>query len=270
MAVELEAPAKLNLFLELLARRPDGYHELDSIFAAIDLRDTLTVEPAPRMSLTVEGLPAPEGPGNLAWRAAEALGIPARIHLRKRIPMGAGLGGGSSDAAAVLKALGAGLDRARLLEVARTLGADVPFFLTGGTARCRGVGDLVEPLPGGAGRSFLLAMPPLHVATAGVYAVAGPLLTGRRRSATVFARRYLAKARAGRAPYFNRLQGAAEGLEPRLRDIREKAERTFDKRFTMTGSGAGYFAEAPAGAPGPVAGFRAAGVDVMVLKVTTL
>jgi 4-diphosphocytidyl-2C-methyl-D-erythritol kinase len=113
-------------------------------------------------------------------------------------------------------------------------------------------------------------MPPLHVATAGVYAVAGPLLTGRRRSATVFARRYLAKARAGRAPYFNRLQGAAEGLEPRLRDIREKAERTFDKRFTMTGSGAGYFAEAPAGAPGPVAGFRAAGVDVMVLKVTTL
>jgi len=84
---ELAAHAKLNLFLEILGRRPDGYHELDSIFAEIDLHDTVRVEPSATLSLTVEGLEAPPGPGNLAWRAAEALGATARIHLVKRIPM---------------------------------------------------------------------------------------------------------------------------------------------------------------------------------------
>jgi 4-diphosphocytidyl-2-C-methyl-D-erythritol kinase len=264
--VELAARAKLNLFLELLSRRPDGYHEIDSVFSEIDLCDTVRVEPCDSLSLTAEGLPAPEGPENLAWKAAEALGARARIHLVKRIPSGAGLGGGSSDAAAVLKALGAGLPAERLREAARGLGADVSFFLHGGLARCRGAGDVVEPLAGGAGRRFLLVVPDLPLSTRAVYEVARPLLTGRRRNATVFLGRYLGKA-GPRAPYFNRLQAAAEGLEPRLREVREKAERIFGRTFTMTGSGSSYFAPAE-GSASPAA-FEAAGVRAKVLAVTT-
>jgi 4-diphosphocytidyl-2-C-methyl-D-erythritol kinase len=263
----VEARAKLNLFLEVIGRRPDGYHEIDSVFSEIDLSDTLRIERSDSLSLTVEGLGAPAGAENLAWRAAAALGAKARIHLTKRIPMGAGLGGGSSDAAAVLRALGGGLPPGKLLEIARSLGADVPFFLTGGTARCRGVGDLVEPLEGGAGRRFLLLVPELHISTADVYRVAGPLLTGRRRSATVFARRYLGKAGGGGAAFFNRLQGAAESLEPRLREVREKAERMFGMTFTMTGSGAAYFSALVAGVSEP---FEAAGLKVNVLSVMTV
>jgi 4-diphosphocytidyl-2-C-methyl-D-erythritol kinase len=259
----LEARAKLNLFLELLGRRPDGYHEIDSVFTEIDLCDTLQIEAAPRLSLTVEG-GAPSGPENLAWRAAEALDAKVSIRLVKRIPMGAGLGGGSSDAAAVLRALGGDLPPERLLAIARSLGADVPFFLSGGTARCRGVGDLVEPLEGRAGRRFLLLVPELHMATAAVYGAAGPLLTGPRRKATVFTRRYLAKG--NRAPYFNRLQGAAEALEPRLAEVREKGERMFRRTFTMTGSGAAYFAPWSGASPGA---FEAGGLKVHAFGVAT-
>lgn len=262
---EFEARAKLNLFLELVGRRPDGYHEIDSVLAEIDLCDTLRIEPAERLSLTVEGS-APSGPENLVWRAAMALDAKVSIRLIKRIPMGAGLGGGSSDAAAVLRALGGGLPPERLSAIARSLGADVPFFLRGGTARCRGVGDLVEPLEGPKGRRFLLLVPDLHMSTAAVYAAAGPLLTGPRRKATVFIRRYLGKGKQG--PCFNRLQGAAEGLEPRLREVREKGERMFQRIFTMTGSGAAYFAPLE-GSGAPPGGFEAGGLKVEVLEVAT-
>jgi 4-diphosphocytidyl-2-C-methyl-D-erythritol kinase len=267
MTAGIDARAKLNLFLELVGKRPDGYHEIDSVFSEIDLCDTLRIEPASELSLTVDGLDAPAGPGNLVWRAAEALGAKARIHLSKRIPIGAGLGGGSSDAAAVLRTLGGGEAPERLREVARSLGADVPFFLTGGTARCRGIGDLVEPLPAAESRRFLLLVPELHMATAAVYSVASPLLTGPRRKATVFARRYLDEG--SRAPYFNRLQGAAEGLDPRLREVREKGERMFSRIFTMTGSGSVYFAPAD-GIERPPEGFEAGGVRVRTLSVATI
>ncbi|MHC4339573.1 MAG: 4-(cytidine 5'-diphospho)-2-C-methyl-D-erythritol kinase, partial [Planctomycetota bacterium] len=168
-ALELEAPAKLNLCLEVLGRRPDGYHEIDSVFAAIDLCDTVRLERSDAIRLTVHGEAAPEDDTNLAWRAAEALGVGASISLEKRIPAGAGLGGGSSDAAAVLLGLdrlyGLGTGRERLLEIALGLGADVPFFLTGGTARCRGVGERVEPLPPAPGRRYLLVIPALVTST---------------------------------------------------------------------------------------------------------
>ena len=144
-----EAPAKLNLFLEVLFRRPDGYHELDSVFSAIDLFDTVTIEKSSEITLEVEGSDVAADESNLAWKAARALGLGARIQLTKRIPAGAGLGGGSSDAAAVLLGLHELYEKPvripELTKVARALGADVPFFLHGGLARCRGIGDLVEP-----------------------------------------------------------------------------------------------------------------------------
>ncbi len=175
----VRAPAKLNLSLEVLRRRPDGYHELCTLFQAIDLCDELSVEPSDGLTLTVEG-DAPPGEENLVLRAAHMLspyagGRGAYLRLRKRIPSGAGLGGGSSDAATALLALnrlwGTGLERPGLAEMARTLGADVPFFLHGGTARGTGRGDTIEPLPDVSSLWFVLSVPPfsLPVKTARVF-----------------------------------------------------------------------------------------------------
>jgi 4-diphosphocytidyl-2-C-methyl-D-erythritol kinase len=245
--IELEAPAKLNLWLEVHGRRPDGYHEIDTFLTEIDLADTVRLRTASSISLTVEGRAAPADATNLAWHAAAALGVGARIHLVKRVPAGAGLGGGSSDAAAVLKGLDRlyrlRLPRERLMEVAASLGADVPFFLHGGTARCRGMGERVEPCPGGSGRGFVLVVPEVAMSTASVYGALGTGLTGKRQNANVFGRKYFGREGPGRAPYFNRLQAAAEGLDPRLREVREKAEGLWGTAFTLSGSGSSYFAE---------------------------
>ncbi|MHC4136759.1 MAG: 4-(cytidine 5'-diphospho)-2-C-methyl-D-erythritol kinase [Planctomycetota bacterium] len=270
--IELEAPAKLNLWLEVLGRLPDGYHEIDTFLAEIDLADTVRLEAASEISLTVEGLPAPADASNLAWRAAAALGVGARIHLVKRIPAGAGLGGGSSDAAAVLKGLvslyGLTLPDGHLAEVAVSLGADVPFFLHGGTARCRGIGERVEPRAGGGGRRFLLVVPDLNMSTAAVYGALPAGLTGKRQNANVFARRYFGKAGPGRAFHFNRLQAAAESLDPRLREVREKAEALWGTTFTMSGSGSSYFSESGKEAR-PPSPFEAGGVRAQVYLITT-
>lgn len=157
-ALRLHAPAKVNLYLAVGDRRSDGYHDVTTVLAALDFADELTLSPARELSVTTEpdlGIPAED---NLAYRAARDLGAAvgreprAAIRVRKRIPHGAGLGGGSSDAAAVLAGLAAwwGLAPAdpRLLEVARGIGADVAFFLRGGTALFSGRGDrLVRELP---------------------------------------------------------------------------------------------------------------------------
>ena len=256
-ALELPAPAKLNLFLEVLRRRDDGYHELDSVFAQIDLADTVELHPANSISLSVDGPEAdgvPTDAGNLAWRAAELLGVCAAIRIHKRIPPGGGLGGGSSDAAAVLvglnKLLTLGRSAAQLHDLAAQLGADVPFFLTGGTARCRGIGDLVEPVQNPRARHYLLLLAGVHCSTSAVFSAFDPGLTGNPRTATVFLADYLDSAVGAYAPYFNRLQGAAEQVEPRLRMIREEAEGRFGVSFTLTGSGSSYFAEVEGGFPG--------------------
>lgn len=278
MQVTRAAPAKLNLFLEVLARRPDGYHEIDSVFAALDLHDTVELERAAETSLEVvgpDGDPAPgvpADPTNLVWRAARALDAPARIRLVKRIPPGAGLGGGSSDAAAVLHGLdelyGLGLGRDGLRDAARALGADVSFFLSGGFARCRGIGDRVEPLAA-QGRRYLLLLPELVVPTAAVYAALGSGLTGNRETATVFLDRYRENDGSTAPPYFNRLQAAAARVEPRLTGVRREAEKRYGRPFFLTGSGAAWFAEASE-EDLPADEFTAGGVRVAMRSVATL
>jgi len=270
-SIELDAPAKLNLFLELLRRRPDGYHELDSVFAEISLADRVHLEKADKISLTVEGEPAPADPSNLVWRAAEALGLTARIHLRKRIPAGSGLGGGSSDAAATLQGLVRLHDLApepgEITKIARSLGADVPFFLHGGLARCTGIGDEVAPLSGSAARRFVLLLPSLSMSTEAVYGASESGLTGPRENANLFIRRYFGKGGGGPIPYFNRLQDIAERLEPRLRAVRVEAERRLGTPVCLSGSGSAYFAEI--GKTGHVPGFEASGTVVRVYEVAT-
>lgn len=265
-SVELLAPAKLNLFLEVTGRRPDGYHEIDSVFQAIDLYDTLHLEVSETLSLVVSG-DAPADASNLVWKAAEALGVRARISLRKEIPPGAGLGGGSSDAAAALLGLDRlyrlGLGPEGLAPVAERLGADVPFFLRGGAARCRGIGERVEPLEGIPGARFLLLSPRLVTPTARVYAALDEIgLTRKPRTATVFLRTYSGRRGPSRPAFFNRLQQAAERLDPRLREVRMEAEREFGLAFTMTGSGSSYFAALGDRDPPRAGGWSAGGVEV--------
>jgi len=171
----VSAPAKINLHLEVLGLRPDGYHELAMVMQSIDLADTLVLRPTAdgRISLRCDRQDLPCDASNLIVRAAELLrarvGLPelgADIELRKRIPIGAGLAGGSSDGAAALVGLdalwGLGLSRTQRLELAAELGSDMPFCLDGGTQLSFGRGERLECMSadGGAGRAVLLLKHP--------------------------------------------------------------------------------------------------------------
>ncbi len=154
--IELQAHAKINLTLEVLGKRPDGFHEIASIIQTIGLHDTITLEPADDLTLECD-VPELATDDNLVMRAATMLrdeagtAQGARIVLRKEIPVSAGLGGGSSDAAAALIGLNrlwdTGLSTEALRSIAARLGSDVPFFLRGGTAMVHGRGEMVRPLP---------------------------------------------------------------------------------------------------------------------------
>jgi 4-diphosphocytidyl-2-C-methyl-D-erythritol kinase len=176
------APAKLNLFLHIVGRRPDGYHELDSIFLPIDLCDRVRLEmrPSSRRSVALTGnfgaLPSDER--NLAVKAASRfmaafdLDAEVLIGLDKAIPAGAGLGGGSSDAGAVLRMMAA-VTRVnaadRLLKLALEIGADVPFFLDPRLARVGGIGERIAPLPEPPQWPLIIAVPPIEVPTALIF-----------------------------------------------------------------------------------------------------
>jgi 4-diphosphocytidyl-2-C-methyl-D-erythritol kinase len=180
MPVHVElAPAKMNLGLKVLGRRPDGYHEILSLMQTVDLADRVTLEPTEASGKTVVACDAegvPEGPENLAYMAVEAVraetGIDTgvRVVLEKRIPAGGGLGGGSSDAAAVLRGLPhvwpVELGRERMHDVAASLGSDVPFLLRGGTAIARGRGEVLEEAFWPGHYHFVLVDPGFRVSTA--------------------------------------------------------------------------------------------------------
>jgi 4-diphosphocytidyl-2-C-methyl-D-erythritol kinase len=177
--VRVRALAKINLDLRVLGKRPDGFHELRTIFQTVSLADTLDIAFTPGRKTAIELEDALHIPGNLVTRAArmamDAMRVTGRVTMRlqKRIPMGAGLGGGSSDAAAVLLALpalaGGAMELPELSGVAAELGSDVPFFLLGGTAVGIGRGTELFPLPDAVARPGLLVAPEVHVNTAQAY-----------------------------------------------------------------------------------------------------
>lgn len=166
--MEVPAFAKINLTLEVLGRRSDGYHEVKTILQTVDLADWLDIQPYPSLLVECDD-PALNGEVNLVWRAAVALAQnhsiepKARIFIKKRIPTGMGLGGGSSDAAAALLALnhlwGLSLSREELAQVGASVGSDVPFFLWGGTALVEGRGERIIPLPAMSPVAVLLVCP---------------------------------------------------------------------------------------------------------------
>jgi 4-diphosphocytidyl-2-C-methyl-D-erythritol kinase len=220
LPVTLEAPAKLTLSLRITGVRNDGYHLLDAEMVSLDLSDVLELTAGD--GLVIEGGaggPVPVGPDNLVSRALRLAGRRAAVLLHKRIPAGAGLGGGSADAAAVLRWAGL-LD----LNVAAGLGADVPFCLSGGRARVSGVGEVLFPLPFPevAGRAYTLLTPPLQVSTAAVYQawdrLGGP--AGDRG---------------------NDLEPAALAVEPGLAEWRDRLGDATGETPRLAGSGGTWF-----------------------------
>jgi len=165
--MQVASHAKINWFLRVIRKRDDGYHDLETLFQTISLHDTLTFAESDRFTLTCDDPSIPTGDTNLILRAARALGTPpVAIELRKRIPAGGGLGGGSSNAAATLTALATmfGIDTP-LHEIALSLGSDVPFFLVGGTAYATGRGEELTPVASASAIPLLLVFPEERVAT---------------------------------------------------------------------------------------------------------
>jgi 4-diphosphocytidyl-2-C-methyl-D-erythritol kinase len=200
MSLSITAPAKINLDLRVLGRREDGYHEVQTLLQTIDLKDEIraVVAPSDVLDLKVEPAGAVSSANdNLMIRAAEALrrhtGVTAgaRLELAKNIPVGAGLGGGSSDAAATLVLLdvlwGLHIEPSELRALAAEIGSDVPFFLTGGLAFATGRGEVVRSLPDLVDCGVVVCTPPIQVATADVYErfASGSWLTSRRPKANV-------------------------------------------------------------------------------------
>ncbi|MFY9323792.1 MAG: 4-(cytidine 5'-diphospho)-2-C-methyl-D-erythritol kinase [Syntrophomonadaceae bacterium] len=178
--VILDAPAKINLTLDIKGKRPDGYHELETVMHQINLADKITITQIPEGIEVSSNCPElPAGEGNLAYKAAWTIldkhpgqgGV--AIHIEKAIPIGAGLAGGSTDAAATLKGINAlyklDLSPRQLMSLALEIGSDVPFCLQGGTALARGRGEKLESLPLNMNFHFLLVKPSFSVSTAEVY-----------------------------------------------------------------------------------------------------
>lgn len=254
MVIRIEAPAKINLFLSVGARRPDGYHDVDTVLQTVSLKDTVEMQPAEGLSVVLEpdlGVPPRE---NLAWRAAESLGRALHreprvaIRIVKRIPAGAGLGGGSSDAAAVIAGLahlwGIDGDDPRLTEVALAIGADVPFFLNGGTALYGGRGDaLVCDLPT-AFMHVVLAKPAVGMPTAAAYAAFDRLPPSEPRSTdAILAACESGDARTIASAVYNNMTDASAGLVEGIRDalaLMRAADGVMAAE--MAGSGSAVFA----------------------------
>ncbi len=176
------ADAKLNLYLDITGRRSDGYHLLETVMQSVSLSDVLDINITEGEGITVscDAPDIPSDESNIAYKAAQryldAAGVKARVDIRiqKRIPSGAGMGGGSSDAAAVLTAMNRYFNNAlsveKLYGIASGLGADVPFCLTGGTKKCRGIGDAISPAPQIKRCFFLVVMPDFTCVTKEAYA----------------------------------------------------------------------------------------------------
>ena len=252
----LQAHAKVNLILEVLSSREDGYHEIVSILQTISLYDRVVLEPSSSLSLECN-LPQLESPENLALKAAELLrkesgtSQGAVIRLEKSIPVDAGLGGGSSDGAAVLRGLnelwGLGLSTEELLPLAAQLGSDVPFFLHQGTALVQGRGERVRPLPTANVQWLVLLKPPIDISqkTATLYSMLSP---------ANFTRGLLTHKLAGRIRgggdvppqfLFNVFDEVASQAFPGLKEYWETFESLGAREIHLAGSGPCLFALAP-------------------------
>lgn len=257
------APAKLNLFLELHGRRSDGYHEMETLMVPINLYDSISVTPSDINSTIqfacawVPGLdPAacetmPDPTKNIAYRAIallrEQAGVSkgAKVVLRKRIPSQAGLGGGSSDAAAALIAAniawGLNWSTAQLAEVASKIGSDVPFFLYQSLARCTGRGEIIHPVAQRGRLNFVIVKPNFGLSTPDVFQQAS-IPASPRGSESLLGFLAAADPIASAKLLFNRLESAARKLTPWIQEIASRMDQLAVCGHQMSGSGTSYFA----------------------------
>jgi len=247
-SLTLRTSAKVNLVLEVLGKRADGYHELSTVLQAVDLFDRLVLEEDEALALRTTDSELPTDDANLVVRAArllrEAAGVNrgARITLEKRIPVAAGLGGGSSDAAATLWGLNRlwrlGWGSERLAGLAAELGTDVPFFLRGGRTLASGRGERLKPLPASPAMSLVLVKPHFPLSTREVYAAvpAGLRDDGSRTSRLV---RALASRDSSRvaASLYNVLEAVVEPAHPEITRIKQALLSAGALGSVMSGSG---------------------------------
>ena len=251
-SVRLPAFAKINLQLRILSRRPDGYHELRTIFQAISLHDTLTLSASRRagIQLRTNDPSLSAGPDNLVYRAIEAIGREIGFHggvearLEKRIPVARGLGGGSSDAAAALigmmRLTGQKPALARLAEIGAGLGADVPFFLFGGRALGVSRGDEIYPMPDLPARTVLVVSPKeIGVSTKDAYQWISTELTKRPEPPNMWS--FCALCWSRQSETSNDFEGPVFSRHPRLEEIRDGLLEQGAAEASLAGSGSAVF-----------------------------
>lgn len=253
--MEIQAPAKINLFLDVLGKRTDGYHELRSLMCPIGIHDTvrLSCDPAATsgdITVTCPHRLVPSGRANLAWKAAAAFfaetGFAAKtiVSIDKHIPVGAGLGGGSSDAAAVLTGLnhlfGNPLTADRLMMIGLRLGADVPFFIYGQPAIAAGIGEKLSPFTGLPRFNLVLIYPGCPVSTAEVYKKLNLALTKNKKINTKFIFKSGWEADFARRLY-NVLEPPAIKLCPEISEAKQALMDCGALKALMSGSGSSVF-----------------------------
>jgi len=286
MTVRVRVPAKVNLYLRVLGKRRDGYHDLETVFHAIGLWDELEIRPAPAMRFRRAGLPSPAGADNLCARAMAALREAVRprggaeVRLLKRIPAGAGLGGGSADAAATLAGLNrfwrGGLGPRALAALALRLGSDVPFFLRGGAAIGRGRGERLTPVPSRLRAWAVVVKPAFGVPTKDAYAAMDRIPERERGcpAATLAGvSRALRRGRLGALRVHNDFEAVIAARHPRIAALRLALLRAGAAPAFLTGSGSavvGLFPGRPAASRAARALGRPRGGFLAVVPVSPL
>ncbi len=248
--ISLKAPAKINLYLRVLGKRADGYHEIESMMQAIDLYDEIKIEKSDSIEIVCDDPGIPADDSNLAARAAAALkeqfyfpGV--KISLHKKIPHGAGLGGGSSDAAFVLRGLcrlyNLSPSPKELLRIASEIGSDVPFFLGSGQALVSGRGEIVRTLELPTEYTIILVVPPLEISTAEVYGKLRFSLT-KKIEPFLFKKRITVSRFNGLLKRFcNDLEEVVLDEYPDLFEIKGLLRNSGAVFSAMSGSGSAFF-----------------------------
>jgi 4-diphosphocytidyl-2-C-methyl-D-erythritol kinase len=252
--IRLEAPAKVNLSLEVCGKRADGFHELSMANVQVGITDTVVIRRTERgIVCRADRDDLPVDDRNLAVRAAHALLGPdptpgVAIELQKRIPSGAGLAGGSADAAAVLhgcnRLFELGHEPAALAAIGAGVGSDVPYLCYSGAAVCTGRGEVVQPVDAPAGLHLCVLWPEAELSTAAVFGACTPALTPfKERASVLFARLNEGPGWTGVGELlFNRLESAARALCPEVAGLLDTVQRIDTQGFVMTGSGSAVVA----------------------------
>jgi 4-diphosphocytidyl-2-C-methyl-D-erythritol kinase len=239
--ITLNSPAKVNLFLKVLNKRPDGYHDIASLFQTIDLFDYLKLQLSDSDHFTCSD-PQLATDDNLVvkalnlFREKSALSFSVNCHLVKNIPLEAGLGGGSSNAATMLKGLNQllnyPLENDELFEIAKMLGSDVPFFLYGGAAYCEGRGEVVKRIKPLEPKRLWIIKPPEGIPTPKVYQCLDLNTLSTRNP-----KHSLQEHLLGKGEYYNDLEDAALSISPAVKNLKEELQKQGFSKVMLTGSG---------------------------------